>query len=52
MTHVPPTIWQTETIPKVYPIRWQIELIVKSCTSALHFASINSKKEVATLCDL
>ena len=27
ITNVPPTIWKTETIRQVYPIRWQVELI-------------------------
>ena len=26
ITNVPETIWQTATVLKVYPIRWQIEL--------------------------
>src|SRR5262245_39263832 len=26
ITNVPETIWQTTTVLKVYPIRWQVEL--------------------------
>ena len=36
ITNVPPTIWQTATVSKVYPLRWQIELIFKSWKSSLH----------------
>ena len=52
LTHVPSTIWQTETVGKVYPLRWQIELIFKSWKSYLHVASINTTKEDTTLCYL
>src|SRR5215831_18993738 len=52
ITNVPHTIWQTPTIRKVYPIRWQIELIFKSWKSYLHLASIKTKKVNPTLCYL
>jgi len=39
-------------VVKVYPIRWQIELMFKSWKSYLHVASINTKKADTTLCYL
>jgi len=52
ITNVPSTIWKTETIGKVYPIRWQVELIFKSWKSYQHLASIKTKKADTTLCYL
>jgi len=52
ITNVPRTIWKTETVGKVYPIRWQVELIFKSWKSSLHLASIKTKKADTTLCYL
>jgi hypothetical protein len=52
ITNVPRTLWKTETICKVYPLRWQIELIFKSWKSYLHLASIKTTKEDSTLCYL
>jgi hypothetical protein len=52
ITNVPHTIWKTPTIRKVYPIRWQVELIFKSWKSYLHLASIKTKKVNPTLCYL
>ena len=52
ITNVPPTIWKTETVVNVYPLRWQIELIFKSWKSYLHLASLTTKKEDSTLCYL
>jgi hypothetical protein len=52
ITNVPQTIWKTDTVVKVYPLRWQIELIFKSWKSYLHLASIKTKKEDTTLCYL
>jgi Transposase DDE domain len=52
ISNVPATIWKTATVVKVYPIRWQIELIFKSWKSYLHLASIKTKKADTTLCYL
>jgi len=52
ITNVPSTIWQTATVLKVYPLRWQIELIFKSWKSYLHLASLTTTKEDTTLCYL
>jgi hypothetical protein len=52
ITNVPETIWQTATLLKVYPIRWQIELIFKSWKSYLHLAALTTTKEDPTLCHL
>jgi hypothetical protein len=52
ITNVSRTLWPTETIRKIYPIRWQIELIFKSWKSYLHLAAIKTKKEDSTLCYL
>ena len=52
LTNVPSTIWKTDTVGKVYPIRWQIELIFKSWKSYLHLASLTTKQEDPPLCYL
>jgi len=52
ITNVPRMIWKTETVIKVYPVRWQIEIIFKSWKSYLHLASLQTKKEDTTLCYL
>jgi hypothetical protein len=52
ITNVPPTIWPTATVLKVYPLRWQIELIFKSWKSYLHLAALTTTKEDTTLCYL
>lgn len=52
ITNVPHTIWQTAMVVKVYPLRWQIELIFKSWKSSLHLASLTTKQEDTTLCYL
>jgi hypothetical protein len=50
ITNVPCLIWKTDVVGKVYPIRWQIELIFQSWKSSLHVASIKTKKAETTLC--
>lgn len=52
ITNVPGTVWTPETVVKVYPIRWQIELIFKSWKSHCHLAAINAKKKETVLCYL
>jgi Transposase DDE domain len=52
ITNVPRTIWKTETGGTADPIRWQVELILKSWKSYLHLASIKTKKADTTLCYL
>src|SRR5215475_16053836 len=52
ISNVPSMIWKTTTVVKVYPIRWQVELIFKSWKSYLHLASIKTKKADTTLCYL
>ena len=52
ITNVPCEIWSSETVVKVYPIRWQIELIFKSWKSCCHLAAINTKKKESVLCYL
>lgn len=52
ITNVPYTIWKTDTVVTVYPLRWQIELIFKSWKSYLHLAVLTTTKEDTTLCYL
>jgi hypothetical protein len=52
ITNVPYTIWKTDTVVTVYPLRWQIELIFKSWKSYLHLAALTTKREDTTLCYL
>ena len=52
VTNVPATIWATDTIGAVYPLRWQIELIFKAWKSHLHLAALPTTTETPTLCYL
>jgi hypothetical protein len=52
ITNVPHTLWKTDTVVNVYPLRWQIELIFKSWKSYLHLAVLTTTKEDTTLCYL
>jgi hypothetical protein len=52
ITNVPGEVWTPETVVKVYPMRWQIELIFKSWKSHCHLAAINAKKQESVLCYL
>jgi len=52
ITNVPCAVWATETVLKVYPIRWPIELIFKAWKSYLHLAAIPTKTADTTCCDL
>jgi hypothetical protein len=52
LPNVPSPLWKTSTIVRVYPLRWQIELIFKSWKSSLHLAALTPKKEGPTLCYL
>jgi hypothetical protein len=45
---VPETIWPTATVLKVYPLRWQVELILQSWQSSLHVAGIKTTTEDTT----
>jgi hypothetical protein len=52
ITNVPGTVWTPETVCKAYPLRWQVELIFKSCKSYLQLATFTTKKAESTLCYL
>jgi len=52
ITNVPGTVWTPGTVCKVYPMRWQIELIFKSWKSYLHLATLTTKTAETTLCYL
>jgi hypothetical protein len=49
MTKVPHTRWKTATVVNVSPVRWQIELMLKSWKSDLHVAVLTTPKEDTTL---
>jgi hypothetical protein len=52
ITNVPQTIWQPQTVLRVYPIRWQVELRFTSWKSSLHVATLKTTKEDTALCYL
>jgi len=52
ITNVPGTVWTSETVWKVYALRWQIELVFKAWKSPLHLATLPSKTVNSTLCYL
>ena len=52
VTNVPTTVWTPATVCTAYSLRWQIELVFKSCKSDLHLASLPTKTEAPTLCYL
>jgi hypothetical protein len=52
ITHGPEAIWQTATVRKVYPLRWHVELSLKSWKSSRHGASSKTTKDDPTCCDL
>src|SRR5499426_806075 len=52
ITNVPGTVWTPATVCTAYSIRWQVELVFKSCKSDLHLATLPTKTETPTLCYL
>jgi hypothetical protein len=52
ITNVPDTVWTPATICKAYALRWQAELLFKSCKSYLHLATPPTKTPEPTLCYL
>jgi len=49
---VPCAVWATDTVLKVYALRWQRELIVTSWQSYLHLAAMPTKTADPTVCYL
>ena len=49
ITHVPRTLWQTDTVIQGYPVRWQSAIICKAWKSDLQVASIQTKKADSTV---
>ena len=52
ITNVPPTIWPPQTGLRVYPLRWQVELIFQSWKRSRHLATLKTTKQHTTLCYL
>jgi len=52
ITNVPGTVWTPATVCTAYSIRWQVELVFKSCKSDLHLATLPTKTVAPTLCYL
>jgi hypothetical protein len=48
MTHVPPSLWTTDPIGTVDPVRWPIALMVQSWQSARHVAALTTKQAAPT----
>jgi hypothetical protein len=48
LPNVPDTTGTTDTVVKVYPLRWQIERIFTSWKRSLHLAALTTKKEDTT----
>ena len=46
---VPSTVWTPATVCTAYSLRWQVELVCKSCKSALHLATLPTKTAAPTL---
>src|SRR5215510_294217 len=52
ITNVPSTVWTPATVCTAYSLRWQVELVFKSCKSDLHLATLPTKTVAPTLCYL
>jgi hypothetical protein len=50
ITHVPGTVWTSETVWKVYAVRWPVELVCKAWKSHLHLAALPTTTVNRTLC--
>ena len=52
ITNVPSPVWTPATVCTAYSLRWQVELVFKSCKSDLYLASLPTKTVAPTLCYL